>query len=299
MPWLTALAAACLAAWAFREYGVGTPATPSPSDEAPAAGEPASPRRIVATEATNYTAIALGHFPVVVTNSTSTRWAAAEEWDRDFFCRALPILPVYVQADSSVFRTFHDGKPLEAYCPRISWEQFNVKHNRSCEEVASGAVDRVEPHNLSRAVGPHTYFSASLRLLRPLFAPQELDQWIRPYDHLLVDKRDDVQINVWLGRAGVVTDAHHDNTHNFFFQLRGRKRFTLFPPETSSYLYPCLHPHVAHSQVDVLAPNKSRYPLFDAKNSVVVDLEPGDLLVLPPFWLHHVLTLEDSVSVNL
>ncbi len=39
-----------------------------------------------------------------------------------------------------------------------------------------------------------------------------------------------------------MTHAHYDCTYNFFFQLQGRKRFTLYPPSDHLYLYPCLHP---------------------------------------------------------
>lgn len=167
----------------------------------------------------------------------------------------------------------------------------------SCEEVAHGRVQRVEPHNLSSVSGPFTYFSSSLRLLRP-FLP-DVEAWIQPHEHLLVQGGGMVQINVWLGKAGTITETHHDNSYNFFFQVRGRKRFTMFAPGTPLYLYPCLHPHIAHSQVDILSPNTSRYPLFDLADAITVELGPGDLLVLPPYWLHHVLTLEDSVSINL
>jgi hypothetical protein len=35
-----------------------------------------------------------------------------------------------------------------------------------------------------------------------------------------------------------------------------------------------------------------------SKESLYVDLSPGDLLYIPPFWLHEVVSLEVSVSVN-
>jgi len=31
---------------------------------------------------------------------------------------------------------------------------------------------------------------------------------------------------------------------------------------------------------------------------IIAEVEPGDMLVVPPFWFHHVETLEESVSVN-
>lgn len=31
---------------------------------------------------------------------------------------------------------------------------------------------------------------------------------------------------------------------------------------------------------------------------IVAEVGPGDMLVVPPFWFHHVETLSESVSVN-
>jgi len=31
---------------------------------------------------------------------------------------------------------------------------------------------------------------------------------------------------------------------------------------------------------------------------VIAELGPGDMLVVPPFWFHHVETLSESVSIN-
>lgn len=30
----------------------------------------------------------------------------------------------------------------------------------------------------------------------------------------------------------------------------------------------------------------------------MADVSPGDMLIVPPFWFHHVETLSESVSVN-
>ncbi len=37
---------------------------------------------------------------------------------------------------------------------------------------------------------------------------------------------------------------------------------------------------------------------FLSARGIVAEVVPGDMLVVPPFWFHHVETLEESVSVN-
>jgi hypothetical protein len=51
-------------------------------------------------------------------------------------------------------------------------------------------------------------------------------------------------------------------------------------------------------QVNLKEPDLERFPLYAETTQLVVDLTPGEVLYLPPFWLHHVTALHSSVSVN-
>lgn len=35
-----------------------------------------------------------------------------------------------------------------------------------------------------------------------------------------------------------------------------------------------------------------------SSEALVAEVGPGDMLVVPPYWYHHVETLEESVSIN-
>lgn len=51
--------------------------------------------------------------------------------------------------------------------------------------------------------------------------------------------------------TGNVTPVHYDEQQNFFAQISGKKKCTLFPPENFEcfYPYPVHHPHDRQSQV--------------------------------------------------
>jgi len=101
----------------------------------------------------------------------------------------------------------------------------------------------------------------------------------------------------FLGPAGSVTPLHFDCllTHNLFFQVSGRKRFTLIAPEQLSYCYPV---NWRWCEVDVEQPDFNRHPDYRQARPVEVELGPGDGLYFPPGTLHHVRSLDCAMSFN-
>ncbi len=110
--------------------------------------------------------------------------------------------------------------------------------------------------------------------------------------------------SVWLGNRTTAT-CHYDDTHNIAVCAVGRRRFTLFPPEQAANLYPGpLEPTPGGqviSMVDLAAPDLQRHPRFAeaVEAAQVAEMEPGDVLVYPAMWWHHVEALaEFNVLVN-
>jgi hypothetical protein len=103
-----------------------------------------------------------------------------------------------------------------------------------------------------------------------------------------------------MGRQGLVTHGHYDNTYNWFLQVEGSKTFYLVPPSSADagaiHMYPVIHPYYGHiSGIEHVFP-----PALLATPEVVeATLRPGDLLYIPPMWIHHVVSETDSVSVNI
>ncbi len=100
---------------------------------------------------------------------------------------------------------------------------------------------------------------------------------------------------LWLGPPGSVSRLHFDVVNVLFVQLYGRKRFLLLPPEQTPLLY---NTAGVFSDVDPEAPDLARHPAFGASRVTEVVLEPGEALLIPVGWWHHVRSLDVSISVS-
>ena len=100
-------------------------------------------------------------------------------------------------------------------------------------------------------------------------------------------------VSIWFGRRTTVA-AHFDFPSNLMVAVSGHRTVTLFPPDQIDNLYvgpveftPAGQPI---SLVDFAAPDFSRFPRFSAAlaAATTIELAPGDALVVPSMWWHHV-----------
>jgi len=181
----------------------------------------------------SYREIAETREPLVLTHTIADRWPARKAFTTSFLVQKLTHVMAYRQEGKRSFITFHDDKPLEPLVDE-KWDDFNVKVNVTIPEVLQWEVPEKDRHR-----GPYLYFSQDIATLRSDFP--DIIGYVQPIGDVILSE-ENVQVNLWVGRAGIVTHTHYDCTYNFFVQLQGRKRFTLFPPDQNLYLFPCLHP---------------------------------------------------------
>ena|ERR1700693_922125 len=113
---------------------------------------------------------------------------------------------------------------------------------------------------------------------------------------------------IFIGPPGCVTNLHQDmwGTHFWMAHLAGRKRWILFPPDQSEFLYPYprnsaggpakrgavpyqVHPH---------KPDLERFPLFEKAKGLEITVQPGELIIVPSNWSHWVASLDPTISLT-
>lgn len=134
-----------------------------------------------------------------------------------------------------------------------------------------------------------------------------------------------VLTNIWVGNHLSTTTLHHDPYENLYVQIRGRKIFTLFPPQayhflderryaTGEYvlrggLDQCCGDPSADLTVRKFPADAPKVPwlTMPAENHphgtpYKVVLDPGETLYLPALWFHQVEQVDDEeglcVAVN-
>jgi hypothetical protein len=196
---------------------------------------------------------------------------------------------------------FYDGKPVTAFSGAPGG-RFHYDDAATAMNFASARVrlDEVLARLLDPATSEAIYVgSTDLDTYLPGF---RAENDLRPSDgtfdrHLPV-------ASIWIGNR-TIASAHYDMSNNAAVCAVGRRRFTLFPPEQVANLYPGpLAPTPGGqvvSMIDFAAPDLERYPRFAKALSAaqVAELEPGDVLVYPALWWHHVEALDGfNVLVN-
>lgn len=102
----------------------------------------------------------------------------------------------------------------------------------------------------------------------------------------------------FLGSAHSITPLHFDCllTNNIFFQIVGRKQFTILLPEDAKY---CYRQGWRWFLVNPENPDFNKYPDYENARPIRFIVNPGDILYMPPGTLHHVRSLDPSISFNI
>jgi hypothetical protein len=196
--------------------------------------------------------------PVVLTDQTRT-WPATSRWQPAELVRV------------------HGDRPVRAYSHPdglfTAWVRYRV-------DTTLGAV--IENHD------PRTFCSSELMpecpyLMDDVGIPDVLDPaWIAD------------EASVWVQPRGNRTGLHWDTYNSVLAVIHGEKRVLLFAPEHYAQLYPCRVSgskdltRASWSDVDIFAPDFTRFPLLRDVHYSEVTLCAGETLLIPKHWWHAV-----------
>lgn len=100
---------------------------------------------------------------------------------------------------------------------------------------------------------------------------------------------------------GTVTGLHNHKA-TFLALFYGAKVVTLIDPKFKDSIY-CVTSYIndplkCSSNINVIDPDFERYPDFKNIQMFQTILYPGDVLFIPKHWFHHVISLENSISIS-
>ena len=232
-------------------------------------------------------------------------WPALERWTPSYLADHIPAPRVHVSAHATV-QMMSAVQPLASALPELRWHRPWAERNVSGAEFWSGAAPSAENRSF------HYFFSPVGDLPAALRRDVDTSRLSTPFQPV-------VEANLWAGSAGVASPLHFDAAHNVYAQLRGRKRFVLFPADVSDdlYVFPRLHPSTRQSRLDLRALPPAGFGRFHRRRAACTEgggvggggalharevvLTPGDVLYIPPYVWHRVATLADdapAVSVS-
>jgi hypothetical protein len=213
----------------------------------------------------------------VLMSGLCAEWEACRRWSPAYFRDLAPSLRIPIKA-------YQDGNINISHWSLGDYAEFLMEIERTCRRAIS-------PHVLPYChdIPMFAMVEALIEDCRP-FPVQFLPTWYRE------DWWKYVQF--FLGPIDSLTPLHFDTllTHNLFFQIKGRKRFTILSADQMAY---CGRRGWRWFDVNPEKPDLDRFPEYRQATPVEVIVEPGDILYIPPGTLHHVRGLETSVSFNI
>lgn len=97
---------------------------------------------------------------------------------------------------------------------------------------------------------------------------------------------------LYLGGRNAAAKLHQDLHHTFtcLAQIRGRKACYLFSPEDSEAVY--------YGDIDPANPDLDKFPRLREATAHVCEINPGEILFLPQDWWHHIIALDNVITVS-
>ena len=174
------------------------------------------------------------------------------------------------------------------------WKKANVGMNYSSNDV----------HYQFEFIGK--YITHWLYEDLPFFHPNQRMNYINDFAGIKKNENDSTEddnnysgIHCRFSMVGNMAECHYDNSDNYISILGGQKRYILSHPKSCEYfhLYPEHHESGRHSSLDWTS--KEQYSkMTDQAMANEVVMQAGDILYLPSYWFHTIISLSLNYQCN-
>lgn len=99
---------------------------------------------------------------------------------------------------------------------------------------------------------------------------------------------------IWMGQRGNATPFHNDQWHGLLFQISGHKRYTMVHPFDAPALQRTWPAAARYDLARAEILPEDAPELAGLEQCYQGVLSPGEVLYVPPYWIHQVVTLDDG-----
>lgn len=151
---------------------------------------------------------------------------------------------------------------------------------------------------------PHYYFmsNAPIHDRRDTFIARDLPMFSSGKRNFFISKPGENKgTQCRFGMRGVISEAHYDTGRNMIVMLKGVKRYILAPPgacEQVQLIPDKDDPSYRHSKLDWSNMTVARDNHFDKTPALDTIVREGEVLFVPSYWLHYIVSLEYSIQCN-
>lgn len=189
------------------------------------------------------------------------------------------------------------------------WNFDYFKKNYGDRDVtiynSKGIVDTKAPQNLETIKlkayieelenGSLKYLKLSDLAQKEKSIQEDLDlTWLRKFKKLFSFGEN---FFMFIGGKDTVTPMHNEFPTTIYIQIHGIKKWTIYPPEDRIYLNAITErrPYFFSKYIPNTINEEHKLALFAKKHEII--MEPGDVLIVPPFYWHYVENHTDSIGI--
>lgn len=195
-------------------------------------------------------------------------WAATNKWSFDYFKK--------VYGEREVFLIDTKG----VIDPKAPQKAERIKLSHYIEELQKGSLKYLKLSNLTQK---------EVSLQEDLNLP-----WLRSLKNRFSFGE---VFYTFIGGKNTVTPLHNEFPMTVYIQLVGKKKWTIFPPHDDVFLDVTTERRTYFFSKYAPGKNDAAYPLAKYAKKFEVVLEPGDIIIVPPFYWHYVENMTDSIGV--